>query len=179
VSPCVAWRCSGDAGEGGTTAEPSPAAGCEDKRNRRAQRHFCRAVGPDPAVHHRAAGGGRLLRHPAGRALCSIRACHIEALGRARTLRPDRAVEDRPSALLSAGCRSVSPGRELDRTTSRLLGAPTRRPRRIPGQRGRPMQSTSAETPGTGIGIELQRRFRASPERIFRAWTQPAALREW
>jgi len=41
------------------------------------------------------------------------------------------------------------------------------------------MQSTSAETPGTGIGIELQRRFRASPERIFRAWTQPAALREW
>ena len=29
------------------------------------------------------------------------------------------------------------------------------------------------------IGIELQRRFRASPERIFRAWTQPVALREW
>jgi uncharacterized protein YndB with AHSA1/START domain len=31
----------------------------------------------------------------------------------------------------------------------------------------------------TGLGFELQRRFRASPERIFRAWTQPAALREW
>jgi uncharacterized protein YndB with AHSA1/START domain len=29
------------------------------------------------------------------------------------------------------------------------------------------------------IGIELQRRFRASPERVFRAWTQPSALREW
>jgi uncharacterized protein YndB with AHSA1/START domain len=29
------------------------------------------------------------------------------------------------------------------------------------------------------LGIELQRRFRASPERIFRAWTQPGALREW
>jgi uncharacterized protein YndB with AHSA1/START domain len=30
-----------------------------------------------------------------------------------------------------------------------------------------------------GVGIQLQRRFRASPERVFRAWTQPAALREW
>lgn len=30
-----------------------------------------------------------------------------------------------------------------------------------------------------GLGFELKRRFRASPERIFRAWTQPAALREW
>jgi uncharacterized protein YndB with AHSA1/START domain len=29
------------------------------------------------------------------------------------------------------------------------------------------------------IGFELQRRFRASPERVFRAWTQPVALREW
>lgn len=29
------------------------------------------------------------------------------------------------------------------------------------------------------VGIELQRRFRASPERVFRAFTQPAALREW
>ena len=29
------------------------------------------------------------------------------------------------------------------------------------------------------IGIELRRRFRASPERVFRAWTQPSALREW
>ena len=28
-------------------------------------------------------------------------------------------------------------------------------------------------------GFELQRTFRASPERVFRAWTQPAALREW
>ena len=25
----------------------------------------------------------------------------------------------------------------------------------------------------------MQRTFRASPERVFRAWTQPAALREW
>jgi uncharacterized protein YndB with AHSA1/START domain len=30
-----------------------------------------------------------------------------------------------------------------------------------------------------GIGIALQRRFRASPDRVFRAWTEPAALREW
>jgi uncharacterized protein YndB with AHSA1/START domain len=29
------------------------------------------------------------------------------------------------------------------------------------------------------VGIELQRRFRASPERVFRAWTRPSALREW
>jgi uncharacterized protein YndB with AHSA1/START domain len=41
------------------------------------------------------------------------------------------------------------------------------------------MQSAVAATPETGVGIELQRRFRASPERIFRAWTQPVALREW
>jgi uncharacterized protein YndB with AHSA1/START domain len=27
--------------------------------------------------------------------------------------------------------------------------------------------------------IELQQRFRASPERIFRAWTSPVALRQW
>ena len=39
------------------------------------------------------------------------------------------------------------------------------------------MQSAAAH--GTGIGIELQRRFRASPDRVFRAWTQPVALREW
>lgn len=39
------------------------------------------------------------------------------------------------------------------------------------------MQSAIAET--ARVGIELQRRFRASPERIFQAWTQPAALREW
>src|SRR4051794_41681740 len=30
-----------------------------------------------------------------------------------------------------------------------------------------------------GTGIALQRRFRASPDRVFRAWTEPAALREW
>ena len=29
------------------------------------------------------------------------------------------------------------------------------------------------------LAIDLERRFRASPERVFRAWTQPAALREW
>ena len=40
------------------------------------------------------------------------------------------------------------------------------------------MQSATAEQPRR-VGIELQRRFRASPERIFRAWTQPVALREW
>ena len=39
------------------------------------------------------------------------------------------------------------------------------------------MQSATAET--ARIDIELQRRFRASPERVFRAWTQPVALREW
>ena len=39
------------------------------------------------------------------------------------------------------------------------------------------MQSATAEP--ARIGIELQRRFRASPERVFRAWTQPVALREW
>lgn len=35
-----------------------------------------------------------------------------------------------------------------------------------------------ADDPGQ-IGFELQRRFRASPERVFRAWTRPVALREW
>jgi uncharacterized protein YndB with AHSA1/START domain len=39
------------------------------------------------------------------------------------------------------------------------------------------MQSSIAGT--TGLGFELQRRFRASPARIFHAWTQPTALREW
>ena len=39
------------------------------------------------------------------------------------------------------------------------------------------MQSAAAEQ--QRVGIELQRRFRASPERVFRAWTQPSALREW
>ena len=28
-------------------------------------------------------------------------------------------------------------------------------------------------------GFELERRFRASAERVFEAWTRPAALREW
>jgi uncharacterized protein YndB with AHSA1/START domain len=37
---------------------------------------------------------------------------------------------------------------------------------------------TVADDPAK-LGFELQRRFRASPERVFRAWTQPAALREW
>ena len=39
------------------------------------------------------------------------------------------------------------------------------------------MQSAAAQT--SGLGIELQRRFKATPERVFHAWTQPAALREW
>ena len=39
------------------------------------------------------------------------------------------------------------------------------------------MQSAAA-APGT-MGFELQRTFRASPERVFGAWTQPAALRAW
>lgn len=30
-----------------------------------------------------------------------------------------------------------------------------------------------------GIGVELRRRFRAAPERVFNAWTAPAALRQW
>ena len=29
------------------------------------------------------------------------------------------------------------------------------------------------------VGLELHRRFRASPDQVFRAWTHPAALREW
>jgi uncharacterized protein YndB with AHSA1/START domain len=37
---------------------------------------------------------------------------------------------------------------------------------------------SAAAAPGI-TGFELQRTFRASPERVFRAWTQPAALREW
>ena len=41
------------------------------------------------------------------------------------------------------------------------------------------MRSASTADDPTGIGFELQRRFRASPERVFRAWTQPVALREW
>jgi uncharacterized protein YndB with AHSA1/START domain len=39
------------------------------------------------------------------------------------------------------------------------------------------MQPATLQT--ATIGIELQRRFRASPERVFRAWTQASALREW
>jgi len=39
------------------------------------------------------------------------------------------------------------------------------------------MQTAAAQA--AGLGFELQRRFRASPERVFRAWTQPATLREW
>lgn len=45
------------------------------------------------------------------------------------------------------------------------------------------MRSADAGGPA-GIGpartsIELQRRFRADPERVFRAWTEPTALRQW
>ena len=39
------------------------------------------------------------------------------------------------------------------------------------------MQSVAAHP--AGVDIELQRRFRASSERVSRAWTQPVALREW
>ena len=39
------------------------------------------------------------------------------------------------------------------------------------------MQFPTNEFPG--LGFELQRRFRASPERVFQAWTQPTALCEW
>src|SRR5690242_12076695 len=40
------------------------------------------------------------------------------------------------------------------------------------------MRAVTAAAPAT-MEIELQQRFRASPERIFRAWTSPTALREW
>ena len=39
------------------------------------------------------------------------------------------------------------------------------------------MQSVAAHP--AGLDIELQRRFRASPERVYRAWTHPVARREW
>src|SRR5439155_22589565 len=80
-------------------------------------------------------------------------------------------------ALLPACCRTIGAGRRLDRTASGLLGAPIGRSRRLPGQGAEHMQAATAEP--SRIGIELQRRFRASPERVFRAWTQPVALREW
>ena len=41
------------------------------------------------------------------------------------------------------------------------------------------MRSAAVADDQAKIGFELQRRFRASPERVFRAWTRPAALREW
>jgi uncharacterized protein YndB with AHSA1/START domain len=41
------------------------------------------------------------------------------------------------------------------------------------------IESGAAGTGRDGIGIELRRRFRAAPERVFCAWTEPAALREW
>jgi len=37
----------------------------------------------------------------------------------------------------------------------------------------------SAPVPAGRIGIQLQRRYRASPDRVYRALTQPAALRQW
>jgi uncharacterized protein YndB with AHSA1/START domain len=40
------------------------------------------------------------------------------------------------------------------------------------------MRSTRSPEPAR-TGIELQRRFRVSPEKLFHAWTQPAALRQW
>jgi uncharacterized protein YndB with AHSA1/START domain len=39
------------------------------------------------------------------------------------------------------------------------------------------MRTATASEPAT-MEIELQQRFRTSPERIFRAWTSPVALRE-
>src|SRR5204862_5891956 len=72
---------------------------------------------------------------------------------------------------------TIGAGRRLDRTASGLLGAAIRRSRRLPGQGTKHMQAVTAEP--SRIGIELQRRFRASPERVFRAWTHPVALREW
>jgi uncharacterized protein YndB with AHSA1/START domain len=38
---------------------------------------------------------------------------------------------------------------------------------------------SAAEGGPAGIGVELRRRFRADPEHVFRAWTEPAALRRW
>ena len=41
------------------------------------------------------------------------------------------------------------------------------------------MRSAPGPGPAASAGLQLQRRYRASPERVFRALTQPAALREW
>ena len=41
------------------------------------------------------------------------------------------------------------------------------------------MRSAVITDDPVNVGFELQRRFHASPERVFRAWTQPVALREW
>ena len=40
------------------------------------------------------------------------------------------------------------------------------------------MRTVSADGP-VPLGIALRRRFRASPEALFRAWTEPAVLRDW
>ena len=37
----------------------------------------------------------------------------------------------------------------------------------------------SAGSPQSVLALELRRTFRASADTVFRAWTQPAALREW
>ena len=84
--------------------------------------------------------------------------------------------QERPGALFPVRADSLREAGDWDRATAGILGAPVRFTSQLPGQGRRRMQQAIARI---GNAFRLQRRFAASREKVFRAWTDPEALIQW
>ena len=108
---------------GPSARSPSPGSGIRAAPSTAARRDFRGPVGPDPARHHRAAGAGPCSVTQLGAPYDVSAPAISKHLARARTLRPDRAVESRPRALLPARRGAAGRCRFLDRAAPGVLGA--------------------------------------------------------
>src|SRR5262249_33343592 len=79
----------------------------------------------------------------------------------------------------------IAGGRGLDQPAAHRLGRPSRPARRVPGRAPRPVAgATRGEQMMTDRYIthatfSIERVYRASPQRVFAAWADPAAKARW
>src|SRR2546425_346012 len=122
----------------------------------------------------------RDIRHRARPPVPCPPARHLEASAGAGTRRTDRAAPRRPEPPLPAAGAADARSRRVDRPLPPLLGAPARSARRVSGRDRATGGVLMAATPQTApVSLRLSRSFAAPPEKVFRAWTEPATLKRW
>src|SRR3974390_1613185 len=81
--------------------------------------------------------------------------------------------EDGAHGLVPPARRADARGKRMARTISALLEGKSRPIGHLPG--GRPMSTATVVKPS----LIIRRRFKAAPERVYRAWTEPAQVARW